>query len=455
MRSDKMVRFTLILSLSFIYILQAFVKSDLLEVIFTLVAVALFLTMLPLLEIKGRIFTLTLFFLGMIIHFAVGDTGIGLVEGITQNMALLAIIILAPLLSIPLKREGIIETVVSYLNEMKNNPQKIYLGITTFMLALSPVLNMGALRIVHGFVENIKIPSKFLSRSYFVGFTHANIWSPFFASVGIVLYYMEMTYLSYVMAGVAFAILQIAVGVFLFRPRNLEVFNEVAVSAEVYDHTVRKKDLTKLLIFVFGLVLLLIVLEQIFKISMLLLVTIICVVVPILWVFLSRKTDIVKEEMYLYKDKLLTQSKTEICMFLSAGLFGNAISHTPVKDFIEQIMQWSATQSVGILFLFILLFVTVMAFMGVHQIVVIPLILISLNFAEIEISQVTIAFMCMFSWMLAAAISPLNALNIIVSQCVKKDGLTVAFRWNGKYFLAVTIIAFIYVFILDWTILLF
>jgi hypothetical protein len=446
-----MLRFSLIMSMCFLYIMEAFAPNVYIGLVFNIVATAVFLLFLPLLEWKGRIFTLALFTAGGIIHYSVGDTGFGLVQGITQNMPLLSILILAPLLSVPLRREGIIDSVILYLNELKHNPRKTFYGISTFMLTLAPILNMGALRIVHGFVESIHLPSKLLSRSYYVGFTPAVIWSPFFASVGIVLFYLDITYLSYVAVGVIFAVIQMTVGFVLFRPRIVE---ETAAAEErnemITPDKGPKKDMYLLFGFVLGLVVLLIVMEQAFHKSMLLLVSIICFLVPVGWVIFRKRKSIVKEEIVLYKNKLHSQSM-EICLFLSAGLFGNAVSHTPVKELLERSIQWSATQSIGVLFLFIILLVTFMAFLGVHQIIVTPLILTSLDFTTMpNVAVASVAFMCIFTWMLSSAISPLNAMNIIISQCVKRNGVTVAFKWNGVYFLSITGLAFVYVYVLNW-----
>ena len=446
------MRFSLVLCMCFLYIAEAFMPNEYIGLAFNIVAVAVFLFMLPLLDLKSKLFTSGLFGTGVIIHYAVGDSGIGLVEGITQNMALLSILILAPLLSVPLRREGMIDTVVSLLTDIKNNPRNTFYGISLFMLTMAPILNMGALRIVHGFIEGIKIPSKLLSRSYYVGFTPAVIWSPFFASVGIVIFYLDITYLSYFATGISFAIVQLVAGILLFRPgKTTEV--AAALEKEVRDReitTVKKTNIYILIGFVVLLVLLLITLEQLLEKSMLLLVSIICIFVPLFWMPIRGNIKIGKEELSRYKSKMVSQ-KMEICLFLSAGLFGNSISKTPIKQFLEQSIQWSASQSIGILFLFIILFVTLMAFVGVHQIIVVPLILTSLNFAELpNLAVSSVAFMCIFTWMLSSSISPLNALNIIISQCVKRNGVTVAFRWNGIYFGAITSLAFLYVYVLNW-----
>jgi len=444
-----MIRFIAILSMCLLHISVSFFPSTLLELIFKIMTVIVFLLVIPSLNIKRRVFTLFLFFGGVIVHYSVGVRGIHLFDGITQNLSLLSILILAPLLSIPLKREGIIETIVTYLTKLKNEPKKIFLGISTFMLTVSPILNMGAIRIVHGFVENIYIPPKVLSRAYFTGFTPAVSWSPFFASVGIVLFYLDITYLSYVGVGLIFALIQSIIGIFLFYPRVKLQGEIIQIAQPIKKIKNLKRDIVIMISFIFGLVLLLILLEKLVEKSMLILVSLICIVVPIVWSIIRKKLSVLKEEIFLFKQKLLIQSNTEISLFLGAGIFGNAISQTPLIGYLDKGIQWSATLSVGILFLFIILFVTLMAVLGVHQIIVIPLVLGSLIAANVDITTNSIAFMCIYTWMVSSAISPVNAMNVIISQCVQKDGITVGLKWNGLYFSVITLVAFIFVYVLN------
>jgi hypothetical protein len=68
---------------------------------------------------------------------------------------------------------------------------------------------------------------------------------------------------------------------------------------------------------------------------------------------------------------------------------------------------------------------------------------------DINISLLAAAFMCIFTWMLSASLSPLNALNIIISSCVHVNGVKVGVNWNGKYFLATFIVAMGYVLFLN------
>lgn len=444
-----MLRFALILAMCFLYIIDAFIVSDTFSIFYSILTVIVFFTSWLLLERKSKLFTFSLLIIGMGIHYSANGRGLELFQGITQNMPLLAILILAPMLSIPLKREGIIGTTVSYLDNLKSNPRHIFYGLSAVMVIVSPILNMGALRIVHGLVENIKISPKVLSKSYFIGFTPAVIWSPFFASVGIVIFYLDITYLSYLPVGIAFALIQLLCGIILFRPQAAKDRKLMSSTTSELGNE-QKKHVFLLISYVFLIIVLLISMEQWLHKSMLLLVSVICLAVPIFWFMVRGSIRILKTELFLYKDKILMQTKTEICLFLSAGVFGNAISNTPVKTVIEQTMQWASATSVGILFILIVFCVTFLAMLGVHQIITVPLILTALVSADINIHPLLIAFMCIFSWMLSAAISPLNAMNIIISSCVKRNGITVAYKWNGLYFLFTTIAAFTYVYVLNF-----
>src|SRR5699024_1451434 len=139
----------------------------------------------------------------------------------------------------------------------------------------------------------------------------------------------------------------------------------------------------------------------------------------------------------------------EISLFLSAGIFGNALSNSSLIKLIEVPLYWSANHSMLILSIFILLFVTFMAFLGVHHIIILPLIISLLNQSVIMLNPLPLAFICIFSWMFSAALSPLNVMNIVVSESVKTNGLKAGLQWNGIYFLLLLIAALLYVSIIN------
>lgn len=421
--------------------------NDAVDAVFIIVCILAFGMAFWMLNKKNRLFTGFLFLAGMFVHFLYGNQGLHLFEGITQNLALLTIILLAPLISLPLKGEGILDSVISKLNEYKSDQRKIFYAVSFLMMMLAPILNMGALRIVHGFVDKLKIEPKLLSHAYYGGFTQAIIWSPFFASVGVVITIAEMPYMTYMPVGVTFAFIQFLAAIFLLRPAKSRTM--ALTLTETNDRAEIKRDFGLLISYILFLILFLILLEYVTKFPILLLVSINCLIIPFLWTLLRNKWGWMKDQIKLYKKQMTTSSNMEICLFLSAGLFGNALLHTPITSGLRNAITWASQGSVLLVFLFVVSFITLMAYFGIHQIIAVPLVFPLLLAPEVEVSLFSAAFMCIFSWMFSASLSPLNALNIIISQCVHDNGIRVAFSWNGKYFLILFILSCIYVLLLN------
>ncbi|MFA1821484.1 hypothetical protein ACDX78_15120 [Virgibacillus oceani] len=442
-----MFRFITFASMCLLYITQELISNEVLNTIYILLCILAFLLAFQMLSKKNRLFTGFLFVTGIIINVIYGSQWLGLFDGITQNIALLAIILLAPLISLPLEGEGVINSVISKLNEFKNDERKTFYGVSSFMVIVAPILNMGGIRIVHGFVSRLKIESKLLSRAYFGGFTQAIVWSPFFASVGIVISIAEMPYITYMPIGVFFSVLMFMTAIFLLRPAKSET--AAALEALQAETEASKRDFALLISLVLFLVGLLIALELITKLPMLLLVSINCLLIPLLWTLIRNKWGWMKEQIKIYKVQMNTNSNMEIALFLSAGLFGNALLHTPITSGLGNALFWASQWSVLLVFLFVVTFVTMMAFLGIHQIIAVPIIFPLLLVPEVDVNLFAAAFMCIFSWMFSSSLSPLNALNIIISSCVHANGIRVGFFWNGKYFLTIFILGFAYVFFLN------
>lgn len=442
-----MLHFVTLISMCLLYIIQGVIQDPVIDFAFILITILAFLQAFSNLDKRNKVFTGTLFLTGILVHFLYGGHGLDLVNGITQNLPLLSVVLLAPLISIPLKGEGIINSFIHKINKYKHNhdEQKTFLSISSFMLMLGPILNMGAIRIINNFVENMKINKKLLSNSYYGGFTPAIMWSPFFASVGIVLSITEISYLTYLPIGIIFAGIQFIIAVIILSPRKnvpKEAFRLMNVRHEIREYV----SFILIILFLMGL---LITLEYITQLPILLLVSINCIILPLLWTVIRKRVDWMKVQIKKFKNQMITTTNFEVSLFLSAGIFGTALMHTPISKLLKKILIWSAEGSVTFVFLFVLIFITILAFLGVHQIISIPIILPILLNPELDLTVLTVSFMCIFSWMFSSSISPLNALNIIISNCVGVNGIKSAIYWNGHFFFILFLIANLYIIVLN------
>ncbi|WP_227394351.1 hypothetical protein [Jeotgalibacillus aurantiacus] len=429
-----MLAFILIVLMCLFYIMNEFLSFSIINSIYLILTAGVFILMWVRLTGLTKVFTMILLVAGMMIHIYTGDF---IIEGLTQNVPLLALLLLAPLLSVPLRREGLLEGAISHLEQYQHHPRYLFYGISSMTAVVSPVLNMGAIRIVNGLIAHIKASPQVLSRSYFVGLTPAMIWSPFLAPVGIVLFYLDLQYLSFMPLAVTFAFLQLVIGLLLFRPAGKFQKDD---SMTAFSRKERL-DLIKILVFVLMILGILLVSEQLLDESMLLLVSLISLIVPGIWFVLRATKKIFKEEMSTFQNRLQHQSKNEICLFLSAGVFGNAVAGTGVRTLLEDAMIYASEFSLIFLFLFFVLCVSICAFLGIHQVITVPLLITAFLSTGSDVDPLLFAFICVFTWMVASALSPLNALNIIVSTSVERSGMTVAYKYNGVYFLVMIVLA--------------
>ncbi|WLR49174.1 hypothetical protein LC065_08470 [Halobacillus litoralis] len=393
----------------------------------------------------AKVVTLTLFVLALVINgMTKPQPVITSLEGIQQNLPLLALILLVPLLSIPLRAGGYFHSIKFFMEKWEDRPRLAFFGLSSSLALISPILNMGSVKIVHEMVEELKINPVILGKSYLIGFTSSMLWSPYFASVAIVLYEVGGQFNQYIALGLTAALIQLVIGNLLFRhsSKKMEHGKEIldkGVKAGEKDDREEKahyKNLWKIFLMILSMIVCLLLLEYVTHISMLTLVSLIAVIVPIAWAILFHNWGRLQQEFKGYLEKIAVMNH-EITLFLSAGLFGLAIRNTAFSAYLQSFLLWNAEQSLLFFVLVIFIVVLLFALMGIHQIVVIPILASQVSGIDLGFSPEFLALIFIMSWSLSAVLSPLNAINIIVSHCLQRSGLTIGFRWNGTYIISI------------------
>ncbi|MCM3760494.1 hypothetical protein M3212_06785 [Alkalihalobacillus oceani] len=207
----------------------------------------------------------------------------GISEGILLILPLLCLVTLAPLLSIPLKAGGYFESVDSLLKKLLHHPKQLFAGITSILFILSPILSLGSVRIVSEFLSELKLPARVSAKSYLVGFSTAVLWSPYFASVSLVLYYLGMPVGSYILYGIGLSCLSLFIGNILFMIwEKKHPLAEAAIPERPLEFK-HRRQLLLLTIFVLLLLTASLLLEYVTKWSMIVIVSLISVFLPLLW----------------------------------------------------------------------------------------------------------------------------------------------------------------------------
>ncbi|MEW9674355.1 hypothetical protein [Ammoniphilus sp. 3BR4] len=425
-----------ILVMCFLFLIQYFVGSQGLQYFLATFALIAFLGSITLARPTPRFFSILMFLAGIVFTILKGDGVEAAVQGITANLPLLTLLVFVPLLSIPLKMGGFFDSILSYLKQYQHHPRKLFLGITSVLFFLGPILNIGAIRIVHEFAQKLQMNSTFLSKAYLVGFSTTILWSPYFAAVAITLLYLQVSITDYVPYGLGLGVLFLIIGNLMFSiwagKQKFEVNNhhEESVSPE---HGKRIKFLA---VIIFSLMSVTIIAESITHWSMLVLVSFVAILFPLLWCLFSNQWKSLRQYLIDYRDNSVPIMNNEIIMYISAGFFGKSLTGTNFGQGLSVFMIDLAQISFLLFALFILITMVGVTYMGIHQVVVVTVLATQMDPILLGTTKETLAMVIMLAWATSSVLSPVNPVNLLVSTLVKRSSIQVGTRDNGWFLLS-------------------
>jgi len=434
------MRSYLILGMCILFIIQYFAQIGWLQYVVVLLSLLAFLGSASNADRFPRLLGIVMMSAGIIIEWRKGTGIVGISDGIFLILPLLSLITLAPLLSIPLRLGGYFESVSHMLHNLLHKPKKLYAGITGTLFLLSPILNLGSVRIINEFLEDLKLPSAMSAKSYIVGFSTAMVWSPYFASVSLVLHYLHVSFKQYMIYGMGLSLLSLLLGNLLFvfweKRHPLAKVDSAAIPLE----KAQRNQLLKLVLFVVILMSTCLLIESLTNWSMIVIVCLISIIIPLLFVVFSSDWRKVIPSLLDFRDRAVPMMNNEIMLFMSAGMLAFALKGTSVMNGVSEFLTVLANQSFFLVAFAIMVIVFCLTYIGIHQIAVVGALAMQLNAAELGMSNIALAMILLLTWSTTAALSPFSGLNLMVSRFSKLSGVQVGLRINGLHLLTVAFI---------------
>jgi hypothetical protein len=442
------MRSYLILGMCALYLLQYFVGLHWLQYVVVVLSLLAFTGSALKADRFPRSLGIVMMTSGLIIEWNKGTGLDGISDGIFLILPLLSLITLAPLLSIPLRLGGYFESVAVLLRNLLHQPRKLYAGITGTLFLLSPILSLGSVRIINEFLEELKLPSAMSAKSYLVGFSTAVLWSPYFASVSLVLHYMNVSFKEYIIYGIGLSILSLLVGNVLFAiwEKHHPLVTEAGIKEPLKDG--HRSQLMKLVFFVVLIMSSCLFIEIISHWSMVVIVCLVSIIVPLLFVSLSADKQKFVAPLIDFRDRTVPMMNNEIMLFMSAGMLAFALKGTSVANGISTFLTGLAHQSFLLFAIAVMAIVLSITYIGVHQIAAVGALAMQLNPAELGMSNLGLAMLLLLTWSISTALSPFSGLNLMVSRFAGVSGVQVGLRSNGLHLtlvalIGITIISFI------------
>ncbi|OUM88887.1 MAG: hypothetical protein BAA01_16410 [Bacillus thermozeamaize] len=406
---------------------------------------------IPWLDRPPRATGLMLFFLGAVLLFLSGAPLEQWIRAYSQNMNLLMLFVLVPLLGMPLKYGHYTRHLSRLYHRHVTNRFRLYLLSGGLSLMFSPVLNLAAITMIKDVTPRSLTPSAeqalymSLSRTYGLSLS----WTPYFGTVILVLSLLNVSWPTIAPITLGFALTVFAVSCLMEYRRIVqgegELFREPSTAsngqrvtqelAPTADGHLRKWDakIVELVIILILLIAITIGIHEWFHLEMTLSVSLVSIFFPVLWTIYLKKWHRLLPGWRLYFRRVLPRIKNEIFLFMNAGFFGGAVVASGYGEVLPQILEGlTGNHPVGLI-AWIGLTIILFPIMGIHPLVL-PLIYAAvLPHAALPLHLLTITFVILASWSIALSISPFSAATLVVIRGTAYSNYQASVGWNWRF----------------------
>lgn len=394
-------------------------------------------------------------------------------KALLENGYLLAMFIMIPLISLPVRYGGYNESLEALFDHFGNSKSHFY-GLVSVMTAFLGVLvsiasvplTCEVARSSH-FATNARILATALSR----GFITCLFWAPTTATIALSLQLTGANWLSVLPFGLLFAIIAGFIGWIMTTIRenliarrsqlntslsknknnthidaNLNSSSLHPSKYEVTSHQPHsgvfdRKKIIELVLFSVLYIVAVMLVGQCLRISIIVAVALMSILIPIIWMVAIKRVTLFKQKV---KDEYvavkLPNVKGQMILFTAAGVLASGISYSGVGEMaVTTLLQITNGGALEATILVMILALVCSAF-GVHPLVYTTVIGGSLTAAQLGVSPVYMTLLLAMGWALGNAVCPTSANSIAVSQLVERSPFKLALNWNVSYVLVSTVI---------------
>ncbi len=430
------IRSAMTLALAVLYLVSAFWKSGALENLDIILAVVVL--GLSLADVSGtsRIIGYSFFIVSSVLLFYYRAPLDVWEQGLQENLYLVVMFTLVPLLSIPIRHGGYFENLQAFFKRYVDSNSRFYLLVSLISAFVGVLVNMAVVPLVHQISQasHGSADKKLLSSSISRGFATCTIWAPTTAAIGLILKVTGASWPLFFPFGLLMGAIAGLVGyvMTLFEERVKDPA-EVPEPPALGEHLNWRKVIE---LSAFGLVLIAVVaiISLLTGIQTVIVVALVSLLFPVLWLgIIGRLRLLAREFTGDYFNESLPRLKNEIVLFLGAGLLATSITYSHLGNYVPQFLKLIVGHN-ALMFAAVVSFGSlVLSAFGVHPIILVTVIGSTVQAAAYGISPTFMALILAMGWSMGITVSPSAGTVIAISGLAEESPLYVGLRWNGPY----------------------
>jgi len=429
-------RSSVTLGFAILYLANIFLKSGILDIINIILIIAVLLLSLPVITGTTR-FLVYLFFIVSAAMFIYFRAPLDVWEKALKDYTYIAVMfILVPLLSIPIRYGGYFETLKALFMRYVNSNSSFYLVISMICAFVGVLVNMAVVPVVYQISQASErsADKKLLSSAISRGFSSCTLWAPTMISIALVLQLTGASWTNFFpvafLCGSIIGLVGYLMVVFEYRGQK----EEEGSNLPPHDIVIKWRKVIELGFFVVALVVLVAVISAVTGIQTITVVSLGCLVFPLLWLAVIAKLPVYIEVFKTsYFSESLPKIKNEVTTVMSAGFLATAITYSHLGDYVPKFLFSVMGSNVYLLMTLIVAVALLIAGLGVHPIILITVIGKTIQPAAFGVSPTFMALVLAICWTMGTIMSPASGNVIAVSGLVDRSPLFVGLRWNGPY----------------------
>jgi hypothetical protein len=376
---------------------------------------------------------------GFFIWFGQGNFDWG--HAVIENAGIVTLLLTAPMLGIILYYAPYDTVLLSFANRYIRTNYVFYLMTLCLVAFLCVLMNLATIPFTYQLLAPIavKYPSVILQRALTRGFILNLFWAPNLICVAVVLKYVHISWQELAGVGLAFSVLAFigacAVGKYDTPPdAPCRKGQSAAEQLQVLDGQSESRGyLFSLFVQVVLLLLSLVALIHYVGKSIYVILAILALGIPLLFAFALGKIDIYRQKLIHYFISTLPGMSNEFMLFISIGFFGYSLAQSPAIIFVQSQLAVLNNFSPSVLVVIIIATITGLSMAGIHPIITISSLAITLGKVDIGLSSVQLAISLLAGYIMYMLLSPFSSMVMILSGLFKQNVYEMGLRLNGRY----------------------
>ncbi|WP_459998034.1 C4-dicarboxylate ABC transporter [Paradesulfitobacterium aromaticivorans] len=377
-------------------------------------------------------------------------------QGLQENLYLVVMFTLVPLLGIPIRHGGYTEALKGVFMRYVSTDSRFYLLISVLTSFLAVLINLAVIPLLHQ-ISSASAKSndkKLLTSALSRGFAACTVWAPTTAGMALILQLTKAEWHIFFPFALFLGVLAGAVGYIMAvleqkkkyrsKPAALFPMKEVVTgTAQVQPSAASEQEIPEELnwrkvgeLSAYGAVLitLIVVVSGLTGIATVVVVAMASLVFPVIWMAMIGKLPLLAQEFAgdYFKDSL-PKLKSEIVLFVGAGFLATSVGYSHIGDYVPLLLQNMVGNSAELYALVVVFGILVFAVVGIHPIITTTIIGSTVDPLIYGISPTLMALIFTISWAMGISISPSAGNVIAISGLAERSPVCVGPVWNGPY----------------------